>query len=154
MWRQTREVFRNKINNWFLIFPWFRIRFKISRSWHFFNFPNRLLIRLDDKKQKENGKKNTFCRYMLYAKMYTIIRCWALNETTNFKRNRATCPKYQRCGRWCCLDMDIFSGADNLIKDSAYFMFVAIPRDVSMEISQSQRLLVHDTEISVSLATR
>jgi hypothetical protein len=50
--------------------------------------------------------------------------------------------------------MDIFSGADNLIKDSAYFMFVAIPRDVSMEISQSQRLLVHDTEISVSLATR
>ena len=91
-WRQTCEAFRNRFNSSFLIFPEFRIRLRISRSWHFFNvafnLPNKLVIRLDNMKKKENRRKEYILsleQSTLYAERYTIIRCWMMSET-DFKK--------------------------------------------------------------------
>jgi hypothetical protein len=91
-WRQTGEAFRNRVNNSFLMFPWFRIRFRISQSWHFFNvtlnLPNKLVITLDDTKEEAKRKKKYILsleQSILCAMIYTINRWGTMSKTITFE---------------------------------------------------------------------
>ena len=59
-WRLTCKAARNRVNNCFWIDPWLRIRSTTSHSCHLFNvsvnFPNKLLITLENTKKKEKVK--------------------------------------------------------------------------------------------------